>query len=307
MGTIQTNDGSTYSTPGFWATAGGYVAGNTAAGVISQVANKSIASGPWVKKMQKLNNGIDTVEIRNSLNKALEVSGMKDKGVTIVDYAGQQAKTTKEIIAEFIENYKKMISGKASIEEIQKVANFQGELIKNQIIAGKNAGYGFATKEVAINTEKLGLSGFHEIGHAMNHQSSKFWGAIQKARMPLLGTVGLLTTIALFKRKKAEGEETHGVFDKVTTFIKENVGKLTTLAFVPIIAEELKASARGNKLAKQLLSPDVAKKVVKSNRFGAVTYIGSAITTGLAAFAANKVRDKIAGPKKVEAYTSSLA
>ena len=299
MGTIQTNDGSVYSTPGFGLTAGAYMAGSATSSVTSLVGNKFIASGPWMKKMQKLNQGVDTVEVRNSLYKALEVSGMKDKGVTIVDYAGQQAKTTKEIVSEFLENYKKMISGKASTEEIQKIGNFQGELIKNQIIAGKIAGYGFATKKVVINTEKLCLSGFHEIGHAMNQQTSKFWNAMQKCRMPLFGTVGLLTTIALFKRKKAEGEETHGAFDKVTTFIKENVGKLTTLAFVPIIAEELKASARGNKLAKQLLSPDLAKKVVKSNRFGAITYIGTAVVAGLAAFTANKIRDCIAGPKKV--------
>lgn len=299
MGTIQTNDGSVYSTPGFWTAAGGYVAGQTASGVISQVANKSIASGPWMKKMQKLNQGVDTVEVRNALNKALEVSGMKDKGVKIVDFSGQKAKTSKEIISEFIETYKKMMSGKASIEEMEKMSKFQSEFMKNQIIAGKNAAYGFATKKVLINTEKLGLSGFHEIGHAMNQQSSKFWNAMQKCRMPILGTVGLLTTIALFKRKKAEGEETHGAFDKATTFIKENVGKLTTLAFVPIIAEELKASARGNKLAKQLLSPDLAKKVVKSNRFGAITYVGAAIVAGLAAFTANKIRDCIAGPKKV--------
>ena len=103
--------------------------------------------------------------------------------------------------------------------------------------------------------------------------------------------------IAIFKRKKAEGEETNGVFDKVTTFIKNNAGKLTLASMLPMVAEELKASARGNALAKKILSPELAKKVVKANRWGALSYIATAGVTALAVCLGSKIRDAIAGPK----------
>ena len=168
-------------------------------------------------------------------------------------------------------------------------------MIKN----GDNAGFVPKSNSVHINVEKLGTSGFHEIGHAINYNSSKFWKTMQKMRVPMMKVAAFLPLVALFKRKKAEGEEPKGRFDIVTTFIKENVGKLTSLAFVPIILEELKASARGNKLAKEFCSPELHKQVVKSNRYGALTYVAMGIFAGVAAFAANKVRDAIAKPEEV--------
>ena len=168
---------------------------------------------------------------------------------------------------------------------------------RNALFAPKNKRGG---NKVIINIEKLGVATFHEIGHAMNHNMSKFWKSMQKMRMPMILTGGTLSLIALMKRPKAEGEEPRNAFDKTTTFIKNNVGKLVTLTFVPIIAEELKATSRGNKLAKELLSPETAKKVKTLNKFGAITYIASAGVSGLAAYVANIVRDAIAHPKEIQ-------
>ena len=60
-----------------------------------------------------------------------------------------------------------------------------------------------------------------------------------------------------------------------------------------MLAEELKASQRGNKLAKELLSPELAKKVLKYNRYGAATYIVGALAATTAVAVGSKVKDWI--------------
>ena len=193
----------------------------------------------------------------------------------------------------------------AGMGTIDKLKEKLGKYLQEQmdvvgaIKKGKNAGFNNLTNEVLINTEKLGVAGFHEIGHAINYNNSKFWSTMQKLRKPAMIIPSILTTIALFKRKKAEGEEPKGFFDKTTTFIKEHVGTLATLSMAPIVAEEIKATQRGNALAKKLLSPESYKKVVKSNKYGAATYIAAALAVGAGAYIANKVKDAIAKPKEI--------
>ena len=53
-------------------------------------------------------------------------------------------------------------------------------------------------------------------------------------------------------------------------------------------------------MAKKVLSPELFKKVKVSNRFGAATYITSAIAVPLAAVVGSKVRDAIAKPKEIK-------
>lgn len=193
----------------------------------------------------------------------------------------------------------------AATGTLDKLKNKLGRYIQEQmdmvgaIEKGKNAGFNNLSNEVLINTEKLGTAGFHEVGHAINYNNSKFWKVMQNLRKPAMIIPGILTTIALFKRKKADGEKPKGFFDKTTTFIKEHVGTLTTLSMAPIVAEEIKATQRGNALAKKLLSPENYKKVVKTNRYGAATYIAAALAVGVGAYVANKVKDAIAKPKEI--------
>lgn len=68
-----------------------------------------------------------------------------------------------------------------------------------------------------------------------------------------------------------------------------------------MLAEELKASSRGNKLAKQVLSPDLYKKVLKTNKFSAIVYVSGTLLTGLAGYFASKTRDIVAHPKEIKA------
>lgn len=307
---IYSSDGTQYQKPGFVKTTAGVVAGTTAFQVASLAA---MPAGIFAShKMQSLNKGLNSDALRIGLNQALGTSGMANAGVKIVDLKTSANNPLKSAAAPLGGISKPFgISDKLkTITEPKQATSFFGrvkakiiEALKDQANpygaakAGRNAFYNPATNQVVLNTEKLGLSGFHEIGHSINANSSKFWGRMQKLRKFSMFAPLAIGAIAIFKRKKAEGEETNGVFDKVTTFIKNNAGKLTLASMLPMVAEELKASARGNALAKKILSPELAKKVVKANRWGALSYIATAGVTALAVCLGSKIRDAIAGPK----------
>lgn len=287
MTTIQTNDGSRYQKPTTMATAGAVLAGSTIQGTIASA--NDFAAFPLMGKMRALNNPKDSVVISNALKKGLENAGLKDK-VNLIEYDSNSYKNMKEF---FKGIYQRVKTGKSKFKEELLL------LQTNMIREGFNAGFSPIGNAVHINTQKMGLAGFHEIGHAINFNNSKFWKAMQKYRFSAIPIAGLLALTALCKRKKVEGEEPTGTFDKITTFIKNNVGKLTFAAMLPVVAEEMKATARGNKIAKELLNPELYQKVVKSNRLGALTYVGMAVLLSVGAYAANKVRDAIAKPKQI--------
>ena len=268
------------------------------AGGVTQGAAQAAISLPSVfimDRMTKVAKGADGAIMKDALNQALDISGMTKKGVKLVDYAGK--KTTKPLFENFLpkkwpEKFKEFIR----LNMDPKYATSKG---KNAFFVAENP---LMHNQIHINTKKLGVAGFHEIGHAINYNTSKFLRGIQKARMPLMAAAALLPLIAICKRPKAEGEQPKGFFDKATTFIKNNVGKLSFAAMLPIVAEEAIATMRGNKLAKQLLSPENFKKVAKCNMYGGATYVLSAVAMGVGAWAANKVADKFLAPKKME-YT----
>lgn len=294
MSTIQSSNGNQYIAPGIGLSTAGYIAGSMASGAIGRVTNQVIC-GPILANGLKENNGVDTNAIRKALKIALDSTGMKDKGVTIKDYSGckpSDIKSMNRIVKEFLVRVLKR-------KEKVSVLDFVNAQAKEQAKLGANALY--ADKAVHVNIDRAGVTAFHELGHAINENGSKFWKMVQHSRRFLgLVVIPSLPIIAMCKRKKVEGEETTGPIDKVTTFIKENVGKLTTLAFIPVIAEEFKATARGNKIAKELLSPELAKKVSKCNKMGGLTYVVLGISAGVGAFVANKIKDAIAKPKLVK-------
>lgn len=130
----------------------------------------------------------------------------------------------------------------------------------------------------------------------MNANLSKIGKILQKNRA--LAMLSLpIALIALLKTKKAPNEEPKNKLDKITTFIKNNAGKLTFATFLPTIAEEGLATIKGNKLAKQLLDPELAKKVAKTNALGLSSYILLATLSAIGIHLGVKVKDAIAKPK----------
>lgn len=318
---ISTNDGKQYQTPGFWPQTGAVIVGGMAGNAVNGISHS--VSSHLMNSMKELNKGIDTVELRKAVDNALESSGMKAKGVELIDVTASGKKPKFDFSFKFPMGGVKDAVEDTAEHTIQKVTpNFKLKkalltempaklrktpigksyisMLEDMLTNGNNACYLPKANKVVVNLEKLGTSAFHEIGHSMNRNASKFWKVMQKVRTPSMLLAGTVPIIGLFKRKKVEGEEPKNVVDKATTFIKNHCGVLTTAAFVPVVAEELKASQRGNKLAKQLLSPENYKKVVKSNRLGAASYILTALVAGVGAFVASHVRNLCSKPKEIK-------
>lgn len=75
---------------------------------------------------------------------------------------------------------------------------------------------------------------------------------------------------------------------------------MTFATFIPTLLEEGLASIKGNNFAKKVLSPELAKKVSKTNALGFSTYLGLATLSSLGIYLGTKVKDAIAKPKLVK-------
>lgn len=150
-----------------------------------------------------------------------------------------------------------------------------------------------------VNKEKIGWAAFHEMGHALNNMTPGVGKMLRKLR----GAGGILASLVFFtgllKRKKVEGEKPQGAWDKATTFVKNNCGKLAFLGMTPMLLEEGLASIKGAKLAKSLLSPEQFKALNKLYGKAWLSYVGIAVGAGVATFVSSKIRDKIAEPTKI--------
>ncbi len=295
MTTIITDNGQ-YKTPGFWTTAGAVIVGSAAQSAVAN-SNKCIAR-PILKKMKEASQSCDNKTLRAAINDAFINSNLFKNGVELLDVKLLKNNNADELAANK-KLHEAILNSLPKFLRNTTCGDIAVKVVKNMIEAGNNAAYLFKTKKIAVNIDKLGTSAFHEMGHAINHNQSKIWKVIQGMRLPAMAAGGVFGLTALLKRQKLEGEQPVNTFDKVTTFVKDNVGKLVLASFVPIVSEELMATYRGNKMAKKLLPSEMFAKVKKTNRLGAVTYISSALLTALAAYSASKVRDKIAEPKKI--------
>jgi len=303
MTTIQTSDGSQYQTAGRFKNLAAGTAGYLVVGAVA--SSQNALTSPAMRAIKNLNTSIDTVELRNTINTALKNSNTNAK---IVDFSTRPTKYIKhsEIVKMFSDISKKAQENDESFLTILKnigktYKKTVNKILINHLSNGENAVFCNEKNKVLINIDKIGTSGFHEIGHAINFNNSKFWRGMQKMRLPFMILPTAIMAITLGKRKKLEGEEPKNPFDKATDFIKNNAGKLSAAAFIPIIAEETMASIRGNKMAKKLCSPELFKKVAKSNALGGLTYAITALITGFSVYAGGKVKDSMATPKKIDA------
>ena len=161
---------------------------------------------------------------------------------------------------------------------------------------GLNAYYSPKTKQIVLNAEKATISGFHELGHAMNNLKSKAGNFLQKLRGPGYAIAGLMGTVALFSRNKPKEAERD-----FKDIIQDNCGKIAFAAMLPTVAEEALASHKGIKLAKQAgLEEAAIKNLKKFYGKALLSYVGYAVVTGLSVFAASKIMERFTRPKKIE-------
>ena len=231
-------------------------------------------------------------------HQAFQTSPLTNKDVKIVNLTPSNFETFRDdTLAKIV----KPINKKGWVGKIQKklldrkIKKFKKSLYA--ISLGKNACYIPATKTVALNKNKMSFSTFHELGHSINHASKGFAGKLHKNRkyFALLAPVILLTS--LLTKKKSKDEKPKNTAEKITTFTKENCGKLMFACMIPTLAEEGLASVNANKLAKKVLSPELLKKMNSLNIKAWGTYLLGATITGACGALAVWVKDKITQPK----------
>jgi len=286
------NQDQTYKKPSVGTIIGGALAGGAVSGIV-QTPAKAI-SPQLMEHMSKLSNSISADEFKAAEKAALEVietTGLGKKGVSIIKATAENGEEVTKIITKEMDKNLGFLP--------KSIRKLYTNTVDSTVKAGKNALYAPQSKKVVMPENKLGLAVFHELGHAANHNLSKIGKVLQKSRVLGLA-VAPISLIALWKTKKAPGEEPKNTVDKVTTFVKENAGKLTFAAFIPTLLEEGLATIKGNGYAKKLLDPSIAKKVAKCNGLGFISYLAMATFAGLGVFAGVKVKDAIAKSKSVE-------
>ena len=224
------------------------------------------AGKPFAKQLEK--EEVNNEIYKKCLNRALHDSGLFEKGVKIVPA--------------------------------------QLSLVENEYKAGKNACFIPKTKEVVINTDKISVAGFHELGHAMNNLMSKYGVKyLAKMRAPGYAIAGLMEYFAIFSRTKPKGAKR-----SLTDIIEDNCGKIAFLSMLPVVAEEYIASRRGLKLAEEYgVTESLINNMKKLYRKALLTYGGRAVLGGLAVYASRKIMDLFTRPKPVDSsqYFSSVS
>ena len=178
-----------------------------------------------------------------------------------------------------------------------KIIPAQNLLENSDYKKGTNACFIPSTKEVLINTNKISIAGFHELGHALNALKSKYGVKyLAKMRGPGYAIAGLMEYFAIFSRTKPK--------DAPRTFtdvVEDNCGKIAFLAMLPVVAEEAIASIRGIKLARKSgVAEPLIKNMKKLYTKALATYGGRAVLGGLAVYASRKVMDYYTRPRPVE-------
>lgn len=238
-----------------------------------------------VKKSSELSH--DKIEIlHNTAQKAINELGLADKGVKL-QFIERGANEIK--LPWFVKLF-------VPLEQVKDGKNAMF-LTKDAIIP--------VSKEVVYNKHSILLpeksfafSAFHEIGHSMNRLLSKSGKMLQDIRMPLIQGVSLIPLFCAFSKttKPEDGNDLTGA-QKTKNFIRNNAGKLTFAAMVPILAEEAMATVKGLKLSSKMLPKELAKHVFKNAKLTYITYLLSAAGVSLASYSAVKIKDHFVDKK----------
>ena len=209
---------------------------------------------------------------------------------------------SKQLVKEHMQNdlykdaFEKSIKVSGLDKEGLKVIPAQFIRDMSDEACGQNAFYSPKHRIIKINTDKISIAGFHEVGHALNDIKGKFGKVLSKLRYPGYVVAGWMGFIALFSRHKPKEAPKDGM-----DFIKDNCGKIAFLGWLPTVLEEGMASYKGVKLARKTgLSEPLIKNMKKLYAKALMTYAGRATATGLAVGAASMIMDKFTRPRKVE-------
>ncbi len=194
------------------------------------------------------------------LYKALELSGLKEKGVDILP---------------------------AQLYSLE----FKQEA------AGRNACYIPKDKKVVLNTDKIAHAGFHELGHAKNHLLSKYGlKYLQKMRGPAYKIAAIMEFFAVFSRTKPK-EAKKSMFDRIEDNCGK-IAFLALMPVVA--EEAIASYRGVNLAKKAGLDKALVNNLKKLYKKALLTYGGYAVLCGLAIGASRWIMDKFTRPKKIE-------
>ena len=281
------NEGVKYKKPSAVEVIGGVMAGSLVNNLVTTPTK--LISPRLMYAMGKVNDSLTKDEfqhLQEGISKAFDKTKLASKGVSILRATEENSAQVEEVMkGEFSKGILKNLP--------EKFREFYGSMIGKTLTDGQNACYVSTAKKIILPEQKLNLAFFHEAGHALNANMSTIGKLLQKNRNLCL-LAAPIALISLYKTKKAEGEEPKNKVDKATNFVKHNAWKLTFAVYVPSLIEEGMATIQGNKLAKEFLNKDLAKKVAKTNAFGYMTYLLLAVATSTGIHFAVKIKDKIA-------------
>ena len=181
---------------------------------------------------------------------------------------------------------------------LMKVLAPNDEKIKRKIKSialGQNASFLPSTSQIFVNSEKMGITTFHEIGHSINQNGKGFKKMLAKSRkithiaLPAILGIGLLTP------KREENDKYQNQIGKAATFIKDHCGLLAGMSLMPVVLEEGTASINAAKLAKTVLDKSSCKKVNKVNLVAFGSYALVTLLTAACTALAIYIKDRVSG------------
>ena len=272
----------------------GVLAGSTAVSVPFVAANVV-----QISRFVNLNKNITDNSV-NDLRNVFYASGLKSKGVELVDIKHGMTKKCVDTCMEAYESVpkiKKLMNKIPYLREyFTNTANKNAQMVER----GINAFALFHNKKIVINMDKLGYCLPHEIGHQLNHHFSKFGKTLQKMRGLGKYASAVVIPLAMFSKKRDKNEKSQNIFQKTVGFIRNNAGKLAALCFVPMAAEETMASVKGLKLAKTILSKNDYKKALRVSIVGGSSYYALILLAGLGTALGINVKDRYIDKHKQE-------
>ena len=272
------------------------IAGSIGAAAVGSVA--PVAAMPvgiaCINKMSKINQELKPdqfAKVNDAAEKVLKNLQLDKKGVEIV-------------------NIKKM-------ENILPLPDKIMEMINPVFATGQGKNAFFTDTEmpgiikancVGVNKEKLPLATFHELGHAHNYNYSKFFKCLQKMRTPGMLIAMAMPLFCAFTKdtKPTEGKELT-TWQKIKNNLRKFSPAIAGVAMAPTLVEELAATSKGNKAAKEVFknAPDLLKKAVKGNRCGYISYAASIAGAVFATWVAKRIKD-MAVQKKEEKLHNTM-
>lgn len=281
--------------PSFARKTAGALTGATLGGVLPACVFQDSISRVSPEKMKNLADTISTFipdvdsfdKIKNYADDAMQKTGLSAKGVKLT----VANESNIEAISEKLTNaMKKQPFGK-------RLADKFTDYFKH----GANAAYVPNFKEIIISDKKLYSNVFHEMGHALNHNSSKIGAILQKARklapmgVPVVGIALFAAGLLHTNKPEQDGVKKSG-WEKTKDFVKNNSGKLAFLTMAPTMVEEVMASVKGLKIAKNYLNPSQLSALkgnfAKAFSTYALVGVGIPLLMGLGNIIAEKIQNK---------------